>query len=363
MISIRASSTPLLCICPRSQEPTALRIDTDRQDARLGTASHDGAATYLRDAFLPVVKELAEKHGVDDVDELAMMLAFAKQAIDALRETFPEPILEQNVAIMLADDVELTGTADILSILDERVVVGDYKSGRRHRDYIKQLLSYALLACLIYDKTKWSVSLIWLRDHYIDTKSGGLDELMQHKEELIAAARVATTAPFRVGEHCLYCPRAHDCPARQQLVKQSARDLMDADIKDFVELAASGRLPAFWAGIKCIEKSIIDIREQLKLTMNVHGDLVCPDGTVFTFDEIVKRALDPLKSWPVLQQRLSDEEIAGSMRFSLTDLQDAVAKKVGRGQKGKAKEELVEALDAAGAIERKTEKRLALKKA
>ena len=59
-----------------------------------------------------------------------------------------------------------------------------------------------------------------------------------------------------------------------------------------------------------------------------------------------------MKAWPLLQPRLSDEEIAGCMKLSAAKLDDAVAKKAGNGKGAAAKRELGEALEKAGAVER-----------
>jgi len=359
MISIRCSSAPLLILCPRSQEP-GLRIDNDRQESRLGSAAHEGVMIYERDGEIPRAVELAQKYGVDDVDELGFMLAFARQASDAMRDSFPKPLLEQSFAIQLAHDVELTGTLDKLQVGDNHVAVDDYKSGRRHRDYYAQLLAYALLSTTVFEKPRWSVTLSWLRDRINDTRSGGVAELRDFKEKLVTAARTRETAAYRINEGCDFCPRAANCPARHQLVRQSINDLTGLGDVDFPAIAP--KLRDIYTGLRCVEKACEDFRRQHKAFIEANGGKqALPDGGSVEFSESEKRKVLPLLAWPVLAPMLSDAEIAGAMKLSLPDLMDAVAAQAPPRGKGKAKQELVNRLDAVGAIERTTEKRITFK--
>jgi hypothetical protein len=355
MITVRPSKIPLLILCPPSHA-AGMCIDGDNQPARAGTAAHKGGAQYAITGLHDSVQQLADEHGVEDVEDLGLLLAFVRQAVESLRENFPSPIVETKLAVQLADDVLLTGTPDMQSVFPDTVSTADYKSGWKHNDHYDQLRSYAILGTEVHDKPKATVSLVWLRDRKIDTRSITREELKPFKDQIVASARQVEAQNYRTGEHCQFCPRSHECPARHALVRQTVRDIAGIDID---RLLATPNLGEVYAGLKCIEKSCDDFRSALKMAVEQKGgEHVAADGSKFAFTEINKRELDPMKSWPVLSARLSPEAIAGSMKISLTKTLDAIGETAGKGMKGTVKEQLVNDLDAAGAITRHVEKRL-----
>lgn len=365
MISVRASRIPILLLCPPSHADGFMQIDTDNELARLGDASHEGAAAYVRDGSYADAEKLADLHRLPDVDELERMLAFVRIAWDAIKVSFPAPIVEQQMAIKLSDDVELTGKSDILSLLGEYVIVGDWKSGYRIKDFFDQLRAYALLASEIYGKPKWSVTIFWLRDRVKDTKSGTTESLQEFKQRIIDAVRSRNDQKYRVSDSCEYCPRFFDCPARRALVKQSSSDILGVDGDEIrsmaLALARNGEgslLTEILAGIRCIQKACENFKDQVKAEIDSGGAIPTADGGKFDYQIIEKRILDALKAWPAISSRLTAQEIASCMRLSLSKLSKALSDKTGRGQKKAAIEAMTEELSAAGAITEKSEKRL-----
>jgi hypothetical protein len=63
-----------------------------------------------------------------------------------------------------------------------------------------------------------------------------------------------------------------------------------------------------------------------------------------------RREIDPLAAWPVLEQRLTDAELAGCLSVSVKAIEDAVAVKAEKRKGAAAKRELAAALEAAQAL-------------
>jgi hypothetical protein len=74
--------------------------------------------------------------------------------------------------------------------------------------------------------------------------------------------------------------------------------------------------------------------------------------------ESPRRVLDPALAYDVLAARLTTEEMLAATKYSLSAASDAVAARADRGKKKVAIEELLTALQDAGAVTEEKTKRL-----
>lgn len=85
------------------------------------------------------------------------------------------------------------------------------------------------------------------------------------------------------------------------------------------------------------------------------GDVDAGDGSHLHFvKENGSRVVDALRAWPILQTRLTNKELGGAVKVSLSKVESAVAAKAGKGKGAKAKRNLAEELESAGAVSQPT---------
>jgi hypothetical protein len=352
---IRASLVPLLLACPQSHGE-GLRIDGDNQMARLGTAIHDGLARLVATGEMATVQQLAALHGVEDSDELGMLLWRGRKAWEELTAAFPNPQVEQAMTLDIGGGHTLSGHVDLICYIADsgELRVLDWKTGRKQRDFIQQLMSYGLLA-LQSGVTTITCTVVWLREGTMETVRLTVGQIKTFLADLKLAIKLVGSGTYRVGDHCEHCPRCHACPARTALVRSSIRDIAGIDAGNILSLG--DKLPTVYAGVKCAEKACKDFRDALKEAVVAQGQIAA-GGKVYEMNRVEKRVVDPIKAWPVMAEHLSEEEFAPAIKISLTSLLDAVAEKAPARGKGKAKQAFSAELEAAGAITLKTEQRL-----
>lgn len=344
--------------CPPSQGD-GLRIDGDNQMARMGTAVHDSQARYILAGEMIGAEALGSIHGVDDTDEMGPLLWKGRKAWDEISSAFPNPMVERAMEMDLGDGHKLTGHVDVMSYVEEEdeLRVLDWKTGRKQRDFLAQLMAYSLLAIAgrggVMPKAI-TCTVVWLRDGALETVRIMPEQLTAFLSDLTSAVRMVEGKGYRVGDYCENCPRHHDCPARTALVRSSIREIADIDANTI--LALGDRLPMVYAGVKCAEGACKAFRDALR-ELASKGP-VTAGGKVYELNEIQKRIVDPLTAWPVLSGHLTEAELAPAVKISLTALMDAVAAKAPARGKGRAKIALTEQLEAAGAIKTKAESRL-----
>lgn len=130
----------------------------------------------------------------------------------------------------------VVGTADILAIRMDHVLVADLKSGQPVTEIRRnmQMRFLALAACRAYEKDRAIVQLIYVRedsDAWIEsTEFDALDlaEIAdQFRDVLAKIDAIAKGAPatYTRGDYCGYCPAKPGCPAWVSLARWVTKDL------------------------------------------------------------------------------------------------------------------------------------------
>lgn len=129
------------------------------------------------------------------------------------------PMLGQRNYRSAAKD-ELPGTADVVSLERDRVVIGDYKTGKAQ--YItpasesRQLHTLALAATRAHNVDHATIVVIPVSDlappHADEHELDALDLDMFEEELRAKVASIATSKPTP-GEHCRFCRHRHQCEA------------------------------------------------------------------------------------------------------------------------------------------------------
>jgi len=358
---IRASSTPEGLLCPGSWRTGELRISPYSGEGALGSACHEVLARVVEQDMMILealdIPATAQRWGVE-VEELRILCAFGLQAYRQLRDVIEGAEVEAELVTELAPGTVLTGHIDVLKIDHEKgkAVFLDWKTGRVDRDYRAQLQSYALLVLACNPELKSCMgSIVWLREG--DVESYGFDQAdaAAFTQTLVKAVRWEDRT-YRPGPHCAHCIRSHDCPAVVAMVKRDVAMLLPDDggptTIESVTLLPPEKVVDLYHKAKAVAAFCESALEAVRLRLRTDGPITTTPTRELRMIGVERREVDPVKAWPLLQPRLSDEEIAGCMKLSAAKLDDAVAKKAGKGKGAAAKRELGEALEKAGAVER-----------
>ena len=151
---------------------------------------------------------------------------------------------------------------------------------------------------------------------------------------------------------CGHCPRSHECPGFNSIVRSDAAALLDLDVAELEEGLATmppERVVELVRRAKLVGGIAEKVREAVRGFVDRFGDIET-DGARLTIQTERRRVVDTAAAWYILESRLTDEELAGCVDVRLSRVEDMVAKKVPPRYGAAAKRELAEALDEAGAI-------------
>lgn len=245
-------------------------------------------------------------------DSYAAEVAFAYDPVaDTARELGRG--LGRDEAYALATPAErAVGTADVVGVTPDEVVILDYKSG--WHDYgpverIAQLAFYALAACRAYGRDQALVGIIRVKDDgdsYWATArldAFAIEEMAFRVRELVEkvdAAKASGAVPDPVeGDHCRWCPSFNFCPAKARLVNATAQleDLIQPLTPETVALAL-GRIDLVKGVIKRVEVLLEDFARTTPVPL--------PDGTIYGPVDRPKMEFDALKAEAVLTERYGE---------------------------------------------------------
>lgn len=183
------------------------------------------------------------------------------------------------------------GTEDVVGIEPDRVILVDYKTGRRYFDDVGALAAmrtYALMAARAYGRASARVIILKVaedqRPRSIVADLTAAD-LAQHELDLaelwVSRARI-TEAPHTAiateGEHCQFCPSFPFCPAKARLaVAMGTGQLIDEMPR--IELSVD-TIPALLEKLKAVKaltKHVEDaVREFARMV-----PVPLPDGRIY----------------------------------------------------------------------------------
>lgn len=346
MITVRCSSLPLRFACPASGHGE-MSVTETHEAASAGSAVHAALAQIVM-GFEPDLDFLALRFGVDR-DELGRLTFYGRRVWGELSASFPNPEPEVEVRSNVLG-VNLVGHLDVRARVVRQVRILDWKGGRVDHDYFNQLAGYSFCE-MASDVTVEEVvfTVVWLRDCEVVTHRFTRAAMMAWGTELADLAKRASD--FRVGPHCEFCPRSHDCPALMAAARRDVAIFAAPDAETLLSTATPRELVAIRRRAKLVAKFAESVDAVVRKVVEQVGPLDSGDGAELKLvEEPGPRQIDTFKAWPVLQDRLDDKEIAACTKVVLTMAENAVAEKAPPRGKGKAKKELGDALIAAGAV-------------
>lgn len=364
---MRCSSLSLIEACPAAALPADPRVESASAAADLGSADHEWLAARIGGTGLvPEIEELAKKYGCD-LDELEKLCRCSWRAWEQVQEHFPDPMTE---VYLESESGWLSGHADVLSVADGLVRVLDFKTGRQDLDHSAQLKGYCYLAMLQTNTWRAYGCALGVREQTVDGDYYTWQELKEWADALLQSVVDQPKAVYRPGPHCTYCPRSAVCPAKTELLRQSAEAFTSVRptgtlIWPHADCAQHGAALANLLGhVKLLESACATARDLIRADVAALGGVVpTGDGRELVLREVATRRIDFKAGWKEILRSLTREKLFDALTVSKTKLECAMRDSAPRGQKTAAIKEFLSRLEAAGAIHTTYQTRLEVRRA
>ena len=370
--TIRCSSLPRGMVCSSSWLPAKDPIDETSDIGLDGSAVHDVVDKSERDPAAPIdalISKVSIEHGADasEVKPLFFRWRKIRSEIASWLPSFKtEERLDADLSTIGIAKLTLTGRVDLVAVvadgelLDEgdgrqpdSILVGDLKSGYLEGDYEAQVKGYGLGALLNYGEPRDGFVtgvVIYVRLGTYAIYRWGVDELHAFARQLDKQRRQAGKQ-YAPGESCRYCKSRLECTARENYIRAASVALVPVDGKPIANLTDEQLVDLFpkakqlGDALKLYERIL---RERLEA-----GPLDFDEKKQLALVESQVQAIKAREAWPILAGTfgLGDDALARATTLSKTKLLEEIGRDAPRGQKGKRRAEVIEALEAAGAID------------
>lgn len=349
--TLRSSSLPLFMVCSNAiLNPDKLQaVETENEPALVGTLVHNEAQRMVDTGAYDLA---GIKQRVNDADYTRSQMLF-NNFLDVWREAkdfMHNPVTEWGFSVELANLV-LTGHIDVHALEATRAFVLDYKTGRQHEDHYHQMAAYAYG---VWDKAGRPdgftvyVTSVYLEDKTVTPYIFTTDQL---REWAKTVEQQVSMQRYTAGRKCAFCPLQGSCPAYRTFTTGALAVLND-DVavawEEMTEEERGGLIDRMYV----IEKAIDRIKLSLRNLVRGRGAVDIGGGKEYVLVEQVEKQVDPEKALPILLESIGQGGFIRSAKLSLDAVLTAHASRAGKGLKMKARKELFEKLDKAGAIVR-----------
>jgi hypothetical protein len=358
--TIRASSLPLALACPASQVPPQARLADDSPESRLGSAVHEVLAAVVRDnidgaAFSDANIAAAARWLVEltDVYDLAWN---GRRAWDRLREHFPTPSVEHEFDctfrgdLLSDEDFRLTGHVDVYSVLpgsESEFRLLDWKTGYEDADHEAQMRAYAWLGLRGWEGPGYARAfVVRLREMTVDTFVWTRAELNAWHEGVVRDT--ADVGQFRAGRHCGFCQRRVECPMLVAHMAATAVQMLDGTPER--TMAMPQAMVCLYDRIRQLEDGCADARNLIRAHLAAFGPVVGHDGRTLALVRQERQEINSGLAWPVLENRFGLHAVAEAAKLTKTAVTKLAMDNAPPRGKGKAAKQIIEDLDAVGAI-------------
>lgn len=362
MLNIRCSSLPQLAKCSAPPFIDGPTIDGANVAAEIGTAVHEQLARMI--GGYPIPDEPFSTYSLNEKQQdEAMVLYLTAKGIwhKHLAGLFPIGVeIEREYEWPdEANGLNLTGHVDIGGWHEASVrhyCVVDLKTGRNEdEDQIEQLVGYAYLAAQHQGASVVTAIVFYARSGNWVKRTYTMEQLEDWYQRF--PVRIARGAiKYSPGQHCVWCPKYDSCSAQQAMTRNVlhtffADENCDALAKKIDEWGEGASKPVAMLveDLPVLSKAEESARRVLRNLLKTKGDLALPNGKILTIAEQKRVDIDARSAWPVLKQRLSEDDLAGVIRVSKGELETRVKKNALAGAKKSAFEQIMQELKDNGA--------------
>jgi hypothetical protein len=358
LLTLRCSALPLAFRCGGSVRRGQVELNEISDAADMGSAGHEAARSLAETGRVDwdALPGLARRRGVDE-GELRALMAMAQKLWNEVGESFPGAETEvemwhEGVGVVL------TGHADVLARSGREVRIGDWKFGRKDANYCEQLLGYCVLA-LLSDPSleKATAGVLWVRDLEYEHYTLSREQIRTWQARLYTEV-VSWDGTFRPGPHCTYCPRNHECPAANALVRRDVAALADralvasAEAEDALERFTPDQLVELVERADTVQRYAERVRRAVKEHVERAGGEIAGSERKLAIVREQRRRADVVAAFGVLEAvGFEDPEFNVVLDLSLPKAERIVATRAGRGNGAAAVRELRAAFEQAKAID------------
>lgn len=367
MIFLRPSGMPLAFLCAGSLQEPEIKVREKSEDgnpADLGSATHEALETLVRTGAVDWtdMPRIAAKWRVSE-DDLRGLVGAGVKLWALVSPSMPNPMAEVPLTAALSEGVALTGRLDVMSVSGDVAIVADFKTGREDADYQHQVKAYAYLVLADNPALREvKAAVLWLRETEVEWYTVTRGKAAEWRERALRRA-TGWDGTYHTGAHCGHCPRAHECKARDAMVRADVQSLTGIH----VESALDAMTPAQLVEVHRMASTVADVakrvKDKLKDIATRGGDIVS-DGVRLTIREEERRSLDTINAWPVLMaEGFTDADLNRCVEVSPTEAEKVLAEKAERGHGARRIREFRKALDAANAVRVTTIRKLVKQRA
>jgi RecB family exonuclease len=255
---------------------------------------------------------------------------------------------------------EVPGTADLVGVAGDTVVLIDWKTGFYNLGPAKrawQLRFLALCACRVLGLSKARVSFWYLKEsgdifeETAELDAFDLDDIADEVKALLARLQAAEASAPAVpdvsrGPWCRFCESKEHCPGYRNLVGELVQ------LKNGAPLSREGRADA-WMLLERVRPVFEMLDAQLR-DWAIEDPIRLPDGRVVKQVMVPKETLDEKVAYDILRDQLGQQVADSSVTRKVTKkaLHEAVrasAKQSGQTMKS-LEEKLLSAIAKAGGL-------------
>ena len=224
-LRLRPSSASRWIACPASAKLSALvPYQPAGEAAQIGTAIHALAETCFQLDSDPMKFVGQEVDGITMTEENCDFAMQHLIAIWAIQDELGHVKVEQLFKLYETPQYTLQGTADVVGISKDKLIIADLKTGRGYVDAEdnEQLKIYALGALMHNTWRPTQVEFQIIQPHHGEKRkySMSVDELNAWEKEVLKPAienAISDKPIFYPSESaCQWCPAKHICPAQKE---------------------------------------------------------------------------------------------------------------------------------------------------
>ena len=273
-LKLRPSSASRWIACPASARlSTLVPYQEAGEAAKIGTAIHALAETCFQLDTDPMkfVGQVVE--GITMTEENCSFALEHLQAIWAIQDELGHVKVEQLFKLYQEPAFSLQGTADVVGISQDKLIIADLKTGRGYVDAdSEQMKIYALGALMHNSQKPKEVEFQIVQPHHGEKRIHrmSVDELGVWETEVLLPAindAVSDAPNYRPSESaCQWCPAKHICSAQKEqfdiVAAQPDITIMSKeDIKEVMLALTPAQIGAILDRAPMVEKFIEAVKD------------------------------------------------------------------------------------------------------
>ena len=347
MIELSASQAPRARACPPSIRTEGLQVVTGDLPAA-GLALHHMMMSAIANHQHPEVAHVAAMFHADP-EELERLAIQGWRAWSAIRQWFGDfPQCEMFLEKQFGE-LRLSGHVDVLGFANAQgqIRIADWKtSWQSEEEYEDQIRAYALLALESYPHCVevWA-AIIRPRQGTYDAKVYRREELDAWLKGIMERLTGRGSEHYHVGEQCLRCPRAAQCPAITALLRQAGHAIDVEVMREEPEVYQE-----IHTNIRILEHQCEAARKALKAKVAAAGGRI---GNLVLTEEKRETIRYTKDTQAIMAAELPlEEQWEEILKVAKTELKKAVMAQASRGEKMTRWDAVQTKLREAGAVDK-----------